>query len=143
MKVKIVNKSHNPLPTYATAGSAGLDLTADVFEPVAIHPGGTVLIPSGVFIELPEGYEAQIRPRSGMVFKKGLTVPNSPGTIDSDFRGEVCVLLHNISQSFQYVNPGDRIAQLVVARYERIEWDEDTELSNTARMEGGFGSTGY
>jgi dUTP pyrophosphatase len=142
MKVKIINKSQNPNPSYATDGSAGMDLSANNFNTIAIAPNERCIIHTGIFIELPENYEAQIRPRSGLALKKGLTVANTPGTIDSDFRGEICVILHNISEDTQYVAPGERIAQMVIAKYERVEWNETEEMSETIRGEGGFGSTG-
>lgn len=142
MKVKVVNKSSNLLPTYATIGSAGMDLVSDIFNPITIDPNERVLVTTGIYIELPDGYEAQIRPRSGLVLKKGLTVANSPGTIDCDYRGEIGVIIHNISNQQQHIAPGERIAQMVVAKYERVEWDEVDSFPNTERGTGGFGSTG-
>jgi dUTP pyrophosphatase len=142
MKVKVVNKSSNLLPTYATIGSAGMDLVSDNFNPITIDPNERVLVMTGIYIELPDGYEAQIRSRSGLVLKKGLTVANSPGTIDCDYRGEIGVIIHNISGQHQHIAPGERIAQMVVAKYERVEWDEVDSFSNTDRGTGGFGSTG-
>ncbi len=142
MKVKVVNKSSNLLPTYATIGSAGMDLVSDNFNPITIDPNERVLVMTGIYIELPDGYEAQIRPRSGLVLKKGLTVANSPGTIDCDYRGEIGVIIHNISGHHQHIAPGERIAQMVVAKYERVEWDEVDSFPNTERGTGGFGSTG-
>ena len=142
MKIKIINKSQNVLPSYATDGSAGLDLSADIFESVAIGPNERRVIPTGVFIELPKEYEAQIRSRSGLTLKKGLVVANSPGTIDSDYRGEIGIIIHNISESNQFISPGDRIAQMIITKHERIEWDEVDSLTTTERDEGGFGSTG-
>ena len=142
MQVKIVNKSAFPLPQYATALSAGMDLKADLEEPVTLGPLGRAMIPTGLFIELPEGFEAQIRPRSGLAAKHGITVLNTPGTIDADYRGEIKVILVNLSDEPFTVNPGERIAQMVVARHEKVEWDEAARLGETERGEGGFGSTG-
>lgn len=131
-----------PLPAYATPGSAGLDLVAALDQPVVIQPGGRTLIPTGLAIELPEGYEAQIRPRSGLALKHGLTVLNSPGTVDSDYRGEVSVLLVNLGDRPVTLSRGERIAQMVVASVTRIAWSERASLSETARGAGGYGSTG-
>lgn len=142
MKVKIVNKSAWPLPAYATEKSAGMDLKADISAPVSLPPLGRAVIPTGIFIALPEGLEAQIRPRSGLAAKHGISVLNSPGTIDADYRGEIKVILVNLSDEPFVVNPGERIAQMVVARYEKVEWDESVSLDVTERGEGGFGSTG-
>ncbi|MDE6871624.1 MAG: dUTP diphosphatase [Bacteroidales bacterium] len=142
MKVKIVNKSAYPTPEYATPLSAGLDLKANIGEPVTIQPLARVIVPTGLFIALPEGTEAQVRPRSGLAAKYGVTVLNSPGTIDADYRGEVKVILVNLSNEPFIVNPGERIAQLVVARFEQVKWDEVDVLDETGRGEGGFGSTG-
>ncbi len=142
MKVKIVNKSAWPLPAYATEKSAGMDLQADISAPVSLAPLGRAVIPTGIFIALPEGLEAQIRPRSGLAAKHGISVLNSPGTIDADYRGEIKVILVNLSDEPFVVNPGERIAQMVVARYEKVEWDESVSLDVTERGEGGFGSTG-
>jgi dUTP pyrophosphatase len=142
MQVKIINHSPYPLPQYETGGSAGLDLRAHLAEGITLGPLERTLVPTGLFIELPIGYEAQVRPRSGLAIKKGLTLVNSPGTIDSDYRGEVKVILVNLSNQPQAVEPGERIAQMVIARYERIEWAEAEQLSETARGAGGFGSTG-
>ena len=141
-KIKIVNKSDNDLPQYETAGSAGMDLRAMLTEPVIIKPLQRALIPTGLYIELPEGYEAQIRPRSGLAFKKGLSILNAPGTIDSDYRGEIKVLLINLSNETSVVNTGERIAQMVIAKYERVGLDEVDSLSDTERGAGGFGHTG-
>lgn len=140
--VKIINKSNHRLPEYATALSAGMDLKANIDQPRKLAPGERAIIPTGLFIELPEGYEAQVRPRSGLAAKYGITVLNAPGTIDADYRGEVGVILINLSQNDFVINPGERIAQMVVARYERVEWEEVKELGSTDRGEGGFGSTG-
>ena len=142
MQVKIINLSSYPLPQYETQGSAGMDLRANIEEKIAIAPLERMLIPTGLSIELPLGYEAQIRPRSGMAFKKGIGIPNSPGTIDSDYRGEIKVIVVNLSAEIQYIEPGERIAQMVIAKYEQIEWEEVEKLSATLRGEGGFGSTG-
>ena len=142
MKVKIVNHSPYPLPAYATPLSAGMDLRADLAEPVVLRPLERALIPTGLHIELPEGFEAQIRPRSGLAVKHGLSVVNAPGTVDADYRGEIKVVLVNLSDAPFTVMPGERIAQMVVARHERVEWDEVEELGESERGSGGFGSTG-
>ncbi len=142
MKVKIVNRSPWPLPEYATIQSAGMDLKAAIDEPVVLSPLQRAMIPTGLYIALPEGTEAQVRPRSGLAAKHGVTVLNSPGTIDADYRGEIRVILVNLSDQPFTVSPGERIAQLVIARYERAEWDEVDVLDETVRGEGGFGSTG-
>ncbi|MGN6164646.1 MAG: dUTP diphosphatase [Flavisolibacter sp.] len=142
LAVKIVNTSANALPEYATEGSAGLDLRANLTEPVELKPMERRLIPTGLFIELPIGYEAQVRPRSGLAVKQGLTCLNSPGTVDSDYRGELKVLLINLSGEMQIIHHGDRIAQMVVQKFEKISWKPAETLSQTARSEGGFGSTG-
>lgn len=142
MLVKIVNKSAWPTPAYATVNSAGMDLKANITEPVTLGPLERALIPTGLYIALPEGTEAQVRPRSGLAAKHGISVLNSPGTIDADYRGEVKVILVNLSNEPFVVNPGERIAQMVVARYEKVEWDEVEVLDETDRGAGGFGSTG-
>lgn len=142
MEVKIVNKSNHRLPEYATSGSAGMDLKANTTEPIVLGPLERQMIPTGLYIALPEGYEAQVRPRSGLAAKYGVTVANSPGTVDADYRGEIKVILINLSNEKFVVNPGDRIAQMVVARYERVEWTEVATLDETERGEGGFGHTG-
>ena len=142
MKVKIVNGSAWPAPAYATIQSAGMDLKANIEEPVTIAPLQRVMVPTGLSIALPEGTEAQIRPRSGLAAKHGVTVLNSPGTIDADYRGEIKVILVNLSDTPFIVNPGERIAQMVIARYEHVEWDEVETIDGTDRGEGGFGSTG-
>ena len=142
MKLKIVNTSDNPLPEYETTGSAGVDLRAQLQEPVMLKPLQRALIPTGLYIELPDGYEAQVRPRSGLALKKGVTVLNSPGTIDSDYRGEIKVIMINLSNETTIINTGERIAQLVVAKYEKVQFKEVDELNETERGEGGFGHTG-
>ena len=142
MEIKIVNKSKHNLPSYATDCAAGMDLKADTDEPVKLAPGSKFLFPTGLYIQLPEGYEAQIRPRSGLACKFGITVANAPGTIDPDYRGEIKVCLINLSQETFVIKPGERIAQMVVAKFERIEWKEVSSLDESARGEGGFGSTG-
>jgi dUTP pyrophosphatase len=142
MKIKIVNHSKHPLPQYATSLSAGVDLRANLNEPVIMLPLERKLIPTGLFIELPEGYEAQIRPRSGLAIKKGITVLNSPGTIDADYRGEICVILVNLSNEPFVIEDGERICQMVIAAHEQAEWIEAEELSETDRGAGGFGHTG-
>ena len=142
MKVKIVNKSAYPTPSYATEKSAGMDLKADINEPVTLGPLERALIPTGLYIALPDGTEAQVRPRSGLAAKHGISVLNAPGTIDADYRGEVKVILVNLSNEPFAVNPGERIAQMVVAQYAKVEWEEVEILDETQRGEGGFGSTG-
>ena len=142
MQVKIVNKSAFPVPQYATALSAGMDLKANIEEALTLGPMERAMVPTGLFIELPEGFEAQIRPRSGLAAKHGLSVLNSPGTIDADYRGEIKVILVNLSNEPFVVNPGERIAQMVVARHEKVEWEDVEALSETVRGTGGWGSTG-
>lgn len=142
MQIKIINKSDYALPSYETKGSAGLDLRANIDSPVILQPLDRALIPTGLFMELPVGYEAQIRPRSGLALKKGITVLNSPGTVDSDYRGEVGVILINLSSVDFTINPGDRIAQMVIAKHEQAEWVEVDGLSSTERGEGGYGHSG-
>lgn len=142
MKVKIVNRSAYPCPAYATEQSAGVDLRANLTEPVVLQPLQRTLVPTGLYIALPKGYEAQVRPRSGLAAKHGITVLNSPGTIDADYRGELRVILVNLSGDAFEIVPGERIAQLVIARLEQVEWEPVAELDDTARGEGGFGSTG-
>ena len=142
MKVKIVNTSPYPVPQYVTPLSAGMDLKANIQEPVILGSLQRELIPTGIFIALPEGYEAQVRPRSGLAAKHGISVLNAPGTIDADYRGEVKVILVNLSPEPFRIEPGERIAQMVVARHERVEWEETDSLDETLRGEGGFGSTG-
>jgi dUTP pyrophosphatase len=142
MKVALINKSKYPAPAYATAHAAGLDLRADIQESIELKSLERVLVPTGLFMELPVGTEAQIRPRSGLAFKNGITVLNTPGTIDADYRGEVKVLLVNLSNEPFTIEPGERIAQMVVAKHEQVEWEEQNELSESDRGAGGFGSTG-
>jgi len=142
MKVKIVNQSKHALPHYETKASAGMDLRANLDEPIVLKPLERNLIPTGLFIELPVGFEAQIRPRSGLAIKKGITLLNTPGTIDADYRGEIKIILANISNETFVVNDGERIAQMVIARHEQAEWIEVEELVKTERGAGGFGSTG-
>lgn len=142
MIVKIVNKSQNALPAYETEGSAGMDLRADISENITLKPLERAMIPTGLFIELPLGYEAQVRPRSGLAAKRGLTCLNSPGTIDSDYRGELKVILVNLSNETQVIEPAERIAQMVIAKHERITLHEVQVLNDTLRGAGGFGSTG-
>ena len=142
MLVKIVNKSNNPLPEYATEHSAGIDLRAFLSEPVVLQPFERKLISTGIFIELPVGYEAQVRPRSGLAVKHGITVLNSPGTIDSDYRGELMVILINLSNTAFIINNSERIAQLVVSKHEQLKWQETDSLEKSERGDGGFGHTG-
>ena len=142
LKEKIVNKSKGPDPFYATEASAGMDLRADLEEPIVLKPLERILVPTGISIELPVGYEAQVRPRSGLATKKGITIINSPGTVDADFRGELRVSLVNLSSEPFELVPGERIAQMVVARHERVEWEDVEVLSETERGSGGWGSTG-
>ena len=142
MIVKIVNQSNNPLPGYSTIHSAGMDLRANLSEPVTLKPLERIMIPTGLFIELPVGFEAQIRPRSGLAVKKGITVLNSPGTIDADYRGEICVILVNLSGEEFVIEHGERICQMVVARHEHIGWEQVEILEETVRGSGGFGHTG-
>ncbi len=142
IRVRIINHSSNPLPEYATPGSSGMDLRANLQMPVRLQPMERLLIPTGVFIELPDGYEAQVRPRSGLAIKYGLTCLNSPGTVDADYRGELKVILINLSNENHEVQPGDRIAQLVVQKVERVKWKAVKEITATDRGQGGFGHTG-
>ena len=142
MKIPIINQSNNDLPAFATPSSAGMDLRAFLVSDIVIAPGERALVPTGLHMALPVGYEAQVRPRSGLAFKHGVTVLNSPGTIDADYRGDVGVILINHGDSDFVVQSGDRIAQLVVAQYASFTWDAVTDLSDTARGEGGFGHTG-
>ena len=142
MKVKIINKSNNPIPKYETSLSAGMDLRAYLEGSITLHPGERKLIKTGLYIELPEGCEAQVRPRSGLAFKNGITVLNSPGTIDADYRGELGVILINHSNENFIVKSGDRIAQLVISKFERVEWESTEKINSTLRGSSGFGSTG-
>lgn len=142
MKVKIVNESKHPLPSYETPASAGMDLRANLDEPVVLKSLERALIPTGLYIELPVGYEAQIRPRSGLAIKKGITLLNTPGTVDADYRGEIKIIIANISNEEFVVNDGERIAQMVINQHERADWVEVKELLETERGAGGFGSTG-
>lgn len=142
MKVKVINKSENSLPQYETPLSAGMDVRAANEQPIKIDPLQRAIVPTGLFLEIPAGYEVQVRPRSGLAAKKGITVLNAPGTIDADYRGEVCVILVNLSSEPFVVEKGERIAQLVLSRHECIEWDECRSLSESERGDGGFGSTG-
>ncbi len=142
LRVKIVNKSRFPDPAYATEASAGMDLHADIAEPLVLQPLERALVPTGIFIELPVGYEAQVRPRSGLATRHGITVINAPGTVDADFRGELRVSLVNLSNEAFEIAPGERIAQMVVARHERVAWEDVEVLSETVRGTGGWGSTG-
>src|ERR1700739_4714548 len=142
LQVKIVNKSRHPSPTYATHLSAGMDLRAELNEPIELKPLQRALVPTGLFIELPPHYEAQIRPRSGLAFKNGITVLNSPGTIDADYRGGIKVILVNLSNETFVVNDGERIAQMVIAKHENVDWKVVETLEESVRGEGGFGSTG-
>lgn len=142
MKVKIVNKSMNELPAYSTKLSAGMDLRANLSEPITLKPLERTLVPTGLFIELPQGYEAQVRPRSGLALKKGITVLNTPGTIDADYRGEIGVILVNLSQDDFVIENGERICQMVIASHETVKWDMVEVLEETERGAGGFGHTG-
>lgn len=142
MQVKVVNTSKHPLPSYQTEYSAGMDLRAELASPIKLKPMERVLVPTGLFMELPQGFEAQIRPRSGIAYKHGITVLNSPGTIDADYRGEIKVLLVNLSNEDFDIQDGERIAQMVIAKHEQIAWIAVKELENTQRSAGGFGSTG-
>lgn len=142
VKIKVVNTGCQPLPAYATSQSAGMDLRANIESPITLHPMERTLVPTGIRIELPEGYEAQVRPRSGLALTHGVTVLNTPGTIDSDYRGELKVLLVNLSNDDFVVNAGERVAQMVIARHETATWEEVEVLDETERGEGGYGHTG-
>lgn len=142
MKVRIINQSKHPLPEYKTALSAGMDLNANLEEPIILKPLDRTLVSTGLFLEIPEGYEAQVRPRSGLAFKNGITVLNSPGTIDADYRGELKVILVNLSNQEFTIQDGERIAQLIIAKHESVVWENVESLDETARGDGGFGSTG-
>ena len=141
-KIKIVNKGQQPLPTYATAQSAGMDLRANIDAPITLRPMERQLIPTGLYMALPEGFEAQVRPRSGLALKHGITVLNTPGTIDADYRGELKVLLVNFSNTNFVINAGERVAQMVIARYEKVDFEQVIELDDTERGAGGYGHTG-
>lgn len=142
MKVFVINRSHHDLPEYATSASAGMDLRANLDSPLSLPPMARVLVPTGLFLALPEGYEAQVRPRSGLALRHGITVLNAPGTIDADFRGEICVLLINWGTEVFEINDGERIAQMVVARHETVDWQPVQQLDETERGTGGYGHTG-
>ncbi|MBS9773934.1 MAG: dUTP diphosphatase [Tenacibaculum sp.] len=142
MKVQIINKSKHQIPSYETNGSAGMDIRANISEPIVLKPLERTIVKTGLFIALPQGYEAQVRPRSGLAIKKGITLLNSPGTIDSDYRGEVGVIMVNLSNEDFVINDGERIAQLVIAKHEQVTWQEVEVLDDTERGAGGFGSTG-
>lgn len=142
MKVQIINRSHHQLPEYATEFSAGMDLRANIEAPIVLKPMQRCIVPTGLYIALPAGFEAQVRPRSGLAIKKGITVLNSPGTIDADYRGEIGVILINLSQEDFTVTDGERIAQMVIARHEQVEWDQVELLDETERGAGGFGHSG-
>ncbi|NDV84709.1 dUTP diphosphatase [Bacteroides sp. 51] len=142
MKIQVINKSKHPLPEYATKLSAGVDLRANLSEPIALEPLQRCLVPTGLYIAVPPGYEAQVRPRSGLAIKKGITVLNSPGTVDADYRGEVCVILINLSSETFVIEDGERIAQMIIASHEQAEWEPVESLDDTERGAGGFGHTG-
>ena len=142
MKVRVINRSSNPLPQYASLLAAGLDVRANNSEPIVLEPLGRAMVPTGLYLEIPAGYEVQVRPRSGLAAKKGVTVLNAPGTIDADYRGEVCVILVNLSSEPFVIEKGERIAQLVLAKVEQLEWEEADSLADSERGAGGFGSTG-
>ncbi len=142
MNIKIVNQSKHPLPSYETVASAGMDLRASLAQPVTLKPLERTLIPTGLFIELPIGFEAQIRPRSGMALKKGISLVNTPGTIDADYRGEIKLIVINLSQDIVVIEDGERVAQMIIARHEKAEWIQVEELKETTRGAGGFGHTG-
>ena len=142
MTVQIINKSKHPLPAYATELSAGMDIRANIDEPITLKPLARCLVPTGLYIALPEGFEAQIRPRSGLAIKKGVTVLNTPGTIDADYRGEICIILVNLSADDFVIQDGERVAQMIIARHEQPQWEQVEVLSETERGAGGFGHTG-
>lgn len=142
MKIKIVNKSQHPLPEYATALAAGMDLRANLEQPIVLKPLERILVPTGIYVQLPEGYEAQIRPRSGLAIKHGIGIVNSPGTIDADYRGEIRVILVNLSNEDFAIQDGERVCQMVIARHARVEWENVESLDETQRGAGGFGHTG-
>ena len=142
MKIRIVNKSQNSIPLYSTTQSAGMDIRADLAESLVLKPFERKLIPTGLFIQLPDGYEAQIRPRSGLAINRGVTVLNSPGTIDADYRGEIKIIMINLSQEDFIIHPGERIAQMIISAYKQVEWEEVEQLDDSERGQGGFGHTG-
>lgn len=142
IKVKIINRSHHALPAYATEGSAGMDIRAYVKHPIVLQPLERVLVPTGLYIELPIGYECQIRPRSGLALKHGITIANSPGTVDSDYRGEIGIIVINLSKEPYVIKDSERICQMVIAPYQRVEWDQVEVLDDTDRGDGGFGHSG-
>jgi len=142
MNIKIINKSHHQLPAYQTPMSAGMDLRANLDKPITLQPMQRCMVPTGLYIALPEGYEAQVRPRSGLAIKKGVTVLNTPGTIDADYRGEICVILINLSQEPFVINDGERVAQMIISKYEQASWQQVDSLDETLRGAGGFGHTG-
>lgn len=142
MKIRIINKSHHQLPEYATPYSAGMDLRANIDQPIILPPLERTLVPTGLFIELPQGYEAQIRPRSGLAAKHGITILNSPGTIDADYRGEIKIILVNLSNEEFVINDGERVCQMIITTHTQVEWDETDSLDETERGSGGFGHTG-
>ncbi len=142
IEIKIINTSSNPLPAYATPGSSGMDIRANLDQPISLKPMERTLVPTGILMEIPQGYEVQVRPRSGLAFKQGITCLNTPGTIDADYRGEIKVILINLSQEEQVISHGDRIAQLVVQKVEQVSWKLVEELEETERSAGGFGHTG-
>lgn len=141
-KVKIINRSHHPLPTYETPGAAGMDVRAFLSEPIVLQPLQRALIPTGLYMQLPQGFECQIRPRSGLALRHGITIANAPGTVDADFRGEVKVILLNLSNEPFTVNDGERVCQMVITRYEKVGWEEVERIDETVRGDGGFGHTG-
>lgn len=142
LKVKIINRSHHPLPAYATPGSSGMDVRAFVNHPIVLQPLERVLVPTGLYLQLPRGYECQIRPRSGLALKHGITIANAPGTVDSDYRGEVGIIVINLSKEPFVINDGERICQMVIARYDRVEWEQVDRIDETVRGDGGFGHSG-
>lgn len=142
IKVKIINKSHHPMPAYATPGSAGMDVRAFVSHPIVLQPLERVLVPTGLYVQLPQGYEMQIRPRSGLALRHGISLANTPGTVDADYRGEIGVILINLSKEPFVINDGERICQMVVTRYSHVEWEEVKEIDETVRGDGGFGHSG-
>lgn len=142
LKVKIINRSHHPLPAYATPGSSGMDVRAFVKHPIVLQPLERVLVPTGLYLQLPRGYECQIRPRSGLALKHGITIANAPGTVDSDYRGEVGIIVINLSKEPFVINDGERICQMVIARYDRVEWEQVERIDETVRGDGGFSHSG-